>query len=151
VAAALHRADAAIILGADRCGAEAALAGALPLLHARLAPRQAEDLRGRAVYAIAGIARPAKFHATLAEIGARLAGHRDFPDHHRFRDSELEPLLAEARRLDALPVTTEKDWVRLSPALRGKIRAVAVALEWADEAAIVELLANPVLSPHPHG
>jgi tetraacyldisaccharide 4'-kinase len=147
----LARADAVVVLGADRAGVTAAIGAARPVLHARLAPRGATDLRGRAVIAFAGIGRPAKFYATLRELGARLAATHDFADHHPYRTDEIETLLAAARAADAVLVTTEKDWVRLPPALRPAVRAVAVAVEWRDPERLVELLARPVLSPRSHG
>jgi tetraacyldisaccharide 4'-kinase len=94
------------------------------------------------VFAIAGIARPEKFHRTLIEAGAVLAGHADFPDHHCFTARELQRALAAAERLGALPVTTAKDATRLPPELRGVIREADVTLVWEQPGAIAALLAR---------
>jgi tetraacyldisaccharide 4'-kinase len=64
-------------------------------------------LRNRKVIALAGLARPTSFLATLDELGMNVVERRLFGDHHRFRESDL-----------ALPgelpvVTTEKDAARL--------------------------------------
>lgn len=69
------------------------------------------DLRGRRVFAFAGIARPEGFLRTVLELGASVAGTRWFADHHFFTPGELRDL----RRQDALLVTTEKDLVRIPP------------------------------------
>ena len=37
----------------------------------------------------------------------------DFADHHWFSDVECETILAQAKRRDLIPITTEKDRVRL--------------------------------------
>jgi tetraacyldisaccharide 4'-kinase len=65
----------------------------------------AEKLRGRRVFAFAGIANNAQFFATLREAGVELTGTREFPDHHRYKPGDLP---------DSGPlVTTEKDAVKL--------------------------------------
>jgi tetraacyldisaccharide 4'-kinase len=114
----------------------------LPVLEAWLVPDQ--GLHGRRVLAFAGIARPAKFHATLLQAGATVAATMDFPDHHRFTPRELQAVLARARAIDAVPVTTPKDAVRLSAPWRHQVRAVGVGLAWASEAGIEALLRQVV-------
>lgn len=142
VAAAAERAGAAVLIGPDRSGARALLPPELPVLTARLMPGpEAAGLAGRRVLAFTGIARPAKFFSTLEEAGAVPAARRVFPDHHAFRPGEVERLLAEAARLGALPVTTAKDAVRLSPAERGRVTTLTVTLAWDKPAALAALLA----------
>lgn len=72
-----------------------------------------DNLRGRPALAVSGIARPERFHALLASLGLGSAGRRVFADHHRFTWAEVREIEAEARRRDAVPVTTAKDAVRL--------------------------------------
>ncbi len=139
-AAAARRCRAAVLIGEDRRGVLAALPPALPVLRARLVPQGGSHLAGRRVFGFAGIARPSKFYATLAATGATLAGTRDFPDHHRFRDGELRRLVAESARLDAVLVTTPKDAIRLPAAIRVGVEVLGVALVWEDKAAVEDLL-----------
>lgn len=68
------------------------------------------DLRGKRVFLFAGIARPDRFAATVRDLGAEIVGTRWFPDHHSFTPREL----AQVRAAGALPVTTEKDLVRIA-------------------------------------
>ncbi len=138
VAAAAARCRAVIMIGMDQRGARAALPPGLEILEAWLVPER--GLHGQRVVAFAGIARPAKFHATLLQAGATLAATMDFPDHHKFRLKEIQAILARARALDAVPVTTPKDAVRLPPLWRSQVRSVGVRLAWADEAAVDRLL-----------
>jgi tetraacyldisaccharide 4'-kinase len=97
---------------------------------------------GRRVLAFAGIARPDKFFTMLAEAGAVMAGTVAFPDHHRFTEADLRRVLREAERLDAAPLTTPKDAVRLADADRARIDVVGVSLAWDDPAALEALLAR---------
>ncbi len=140
VAAAAGRCRAAVLVGEDATGALGALPAGLAVLRARLVPRGGEALAGRRVFAFAGIARPSKFHATLADAGAVVVGTRDFADHHRFRAGELAGVLAEAARLGAVAVTTPKDAVRLPEGVRAKVEVLGVGLAWEDEAGLEALL-----------
>ncbi|MFL5126788.1 MAG: tetraacyldisaccharide 4'-kinase, partial [Microvirga sp.] len=86
-----------------------------------------------------GIGRPEKFFATLEASGVVIARPRSFPDHHRYRAAEVGKLLEEARAEALLPVTTEKDLVRiaaLGPEFAQAITALPVALVFADEEAL---------------
>ncbi len=143
VAAAAARCRAAVLIGADTNGALAALPPGLPVLHARLVPDPADAaaLRGRRVLAFAGIARPEKFFASLEEAGATVAARESFADHHPFAPAALRRLFDRAARLDALPVTTAKDAVRLPPEARARVAVLGIALEWDDPTALAALLA----------
>ena len=118
MAAQWPRADAVIVVDEGAAGArvagEAAARG-LPVLAARLVPDPAAavGLAGKPVLAFAGIGHPRKFFRTLEACGARLVRTRAFPDHHGFGAGEVSKLLREARREGLVPVTTEKDRVRL--------------------------------------
>ncbi|MBV9734671.1 MAG: tetraacyldisaccharide 4'-kinase [Acidisphaera sp.] len=141
VAAGATRCAAAVLIGEDRSGALRVLPAALPVLRARLVQGpEAAALRGRPVVAFAGIARPQKFFAGLAQAGVDPVARFAFPDHHAYRETELRRVLAEAVRRDAAVVTTPKDAVRLPPNLRDAVRVVGVALRWADAGAVEALL-----------
>jgi len=140
IAGGTARAHAMIVIGEDRHGLAREFGHRLPVLGARLEPRDAHRWSGVRVVAFAGIGRPEKFRATLAEIGADIGGFHRFADHHFYRNAELQTLAAEAERLSATLVTTEKDWVRLPPEWRARIEPVKVTLAWDDAAAIDALL-----------
>ncbi|WP_343713134.1 tetraacyldisaccharide 4'-kinase [Inquilinus sp.] len=143
----LKRADALVVMGADRAGiADLAARHGLPALGARLVPvaEDAARLRGRKVLAFAGIGRPGKFFATLAELGAELAGAIPFPDHHAYTPDEVMRLVETAQERQAVPVTTEKDLVRLPPEARPMVEALRVELAW-DNPAAVDAVLEPVV------
>lgn len=142
IASGLARADAVVLVGADANGVAKLLPPDLPLLRARLVACEPETWRGRRVLAFAGIGRPEKFFATLAECGADIASSHEFPDHHPYDAATLDALLAEARSLGAVPVTTEKDLMRLPPARRDGFAALAVRLAWDEPARLSALLAR---------
>jgi tetraacyldisaccharide 4'-kinase len=67
-------------------------------------------------FALAGIAEPQGFFATLRERGIAVAGTRTFRDHHPYAARDVAAVFAEAQAAGASAVvTTEKDYVRLLP------------------------------------
>jgi tetraacyldisaccharide 4'-kinase len=86
-----------------------------PVLEAGVrAAHDADWLKGARIVAFAGIANPQRFFDLLAALGADLAATVAFRDHHPFSERDAERLLALAAAHDALPVTTQKDRVRLN-------------------------------------
>lgn len=101
-------------------------------------------LAGERVVAFAGIGRPEKFFETLRGMGAEVVATHAFPDHHVYRPSILKRLIADARKADAILVTTEKDAVRLPTEARSEVITVQVRLESEDWAPI-DALIGPLL------
>jgi tetraacyldisaccharide 4'-kinase len=136
VAAAAARCAAAVLIGPDTSNAVAALPATLPVLRAELVPACATPLTGVTVFAFAGIGRPEKFFASVRRLGAAVAGEMPFADHHRYTAKDAALLLEKATSLNARLVTTEKDFVKLPPALRAATLVVTVRLAWEDEPAL---------------
>ena len=138
VAAALARADGAIVMGD---GAAAWLVGfSGPVLRTRLAS-SAAPAAGKFV-AFAGIGRPEKFFDSLKAAGADVAEAVPFSDHHRYTQGDLDFLAKLARERGAQLITTEKDYVRLAPAARAGISTFPVSAVFDDEEALTRLLAR---------
>jgi len=137
-----------ILVGEGAAGesvATQARARGLPIHRARLVPERA-DLAGGRWLAFAGIGRPDKFFATLREQGAVLAEARAFPDHHPYRDRDLAGLTADAERLDARLITTEKDAVRLPPDVLARVAVLKVELVFAEPEPLRRQLATALSS-----
>ena len=141
---ALARADLAVAVNANR----EAVAAALPALSSQ-APglrligmvlratevilggsrHPADWLRGRRVVPFAAIAGPERFFATLETLGADIGEAYSFPDHHACSRDELDLILKRAGELDAVPIVTGKDAVKLAAADLARIAWLAVELE----------------------
>jgi len=111
-----------------------------PVLRARLVPVDAPGIAGQRVIAFAGIGRPQKFFATLRALGASIIEERAYEDHHAYTAAEFARLRARAKAENATLVTTEKDFVRLTPAERQDVRFIPVRAAFDDVAALDALL-----------
>ncbi len=151
----IARSNALIVIGDGSKAVpliEAFTAQGKPVVKARMVPRQDRRWLGvLPVIGFAGIARPAKFFATLRNNGARLIDTRAFPDHHRYRERDARRLLKAAKEQNAMLVTTEKDFVRLPDEedtalgeLRHRCRPFPIAVEFVDAAAVKDLLAAAI-------
>lgn len=73
-----------------------------------------EDLHGKNVMALSGIADPGSFEDTISGVGARITKHLRYSDHHWFNGGDLKAILRAAEESGtSTVVTTEKDHVRL--------------------------------------
>ena len=137
IAFGMQRASALVVVGGET---PPVAPGAVPVLHAALLPTvdARARLAGARVVAFAGIGRPAKFFETLESIGCTVVTRCNFPDHHRYRPSEITRLRAEAYAANARLVTTTKDWMRLAD--RAGIDVLDVTLEFADTAVLDRVL-----------
>ena len=120
----LKRADAVIIAGEDTWGVSFYLQRNkidLPVLTGRFTPNaeQLEKLKGKQVFAFAGLGNPQKFFDSLCESGVELVGTQTYPDHYYYTRFDIEGMLEKAG--SATLVTTTKDAVKLSKELRSKI------------------------------
>ena len=72
-------------------------------------------LRGKRVFAFAGLANNEQFFDSLRAEGLQVERTRAFSDHHKYTAHELAQIRHEARGTDAV-VTTEKDAVKINAA-----------------------------------
>ncbi|MEH6725121.1 MAG: tetraacyldisaccharide 4'-kinase, partial [Hyphomicrobiales bacterium] len=78
-----------------------------------VADRVSQGFANRRFVAYSGIGRPEKFFGTLATANLDVAETIAFPDHHEFTEQDAEKILSRCRSREAVPITTEKDYVRL--------------------------------------
>jgi tetraacyldisaccharide-1-P 4'-kinase/lauroyl/myristoyl acyltransferase len=96
------------------------------VLERRLRTIVPEELKGKRVFAFAGLADNEQFFASLRAAGVDLGGTKGFPDHHRYTDADLA-----AMKRNGLPlVTTEKDKVKISDP---EVTAVGAELDIPEE------------------
>ncbi len=109
-----------------------------PVFIARLTPDLPAE-RG-AVIGFAGIAKPWKFEATLRDTGFDVRAFEAFADHAEIPEGRLHAMALEAEGQEARLITTEKDWVRLSPHWRLHVASLPIAAQFDDESSFLEAL-----------
>ena len=137
VATGLGRADLVLSIGDEVAQARFAArwGTSLPVPHVtgRLDPLpMGLPMKGLPVLAFAGIGRPEKFFQTLKAMGADVRATHALSDHQPLSEALMTRMLREARAMGAQVVTTEKDAVRLAPALRSQVMTVPVRLRLDD-------------------
>ncbi len=71
-------------------------------------------VKGQKVYAFSALGNPDAFSRTLAALGADVAHHQTFRDHHWYDEADLAAIAGAAREAGAqVIVTTEKDAVKI--------------------------------------
>jgi tetraacyldisaccharide 4'-kinase len=144
LAAGLARADAVILLlPADLDAADPALVALFapkPVLIARLVPAGPPPTGPQLGFA--GIGKPWKMERALKAAGCDLADFAPLPDHARYDERLLRFLAHRAETLGAGLLTSEKDWVRLPPAWRERVKAWPVEARFEDETALDALLSG---------
>ncbi len=108
---ALQKSDAVIIIDHDRtCFAHRVNK---PVIRGSIESASTQDLMRKKVVAFAGIAYPEKFFSSLESLSCNVINTKKFPDHHVYKDEELEQLIMQAKNNSALLITTEKDYMRI--------------------------------------
>jgi tetraacyldisaccharide 4'-kinase len=150
LAVGLARADAVIILlppGLDAVDPDLlAVFGDKPVLIARL--MAATPPPGGPQLGFAGVGKPWKVERALKAAGCMLVDFAAFPDHKPYDDKALSALAAHAEVYEAGLVTTEKDWVRLSPMWQAQVTAWPVRAKF-DHEAVVDALLHSLFTPRP--
>ena len=80
------------------------------------------------IIAFCAIARPAEFFSALRNLGVDIGETSAFRDHHPYTDADLDRLLRlrDQQHAEAF-ITTEKDWVRLTPQQRARLTPLDAA------------------------
>lgn len=137
VDAGLARADMVLSIGPDTAQTRFAKAWGsrihVPQVTGALVPLPTGlPLQDLPVLAFAGIGHPDKFFQTLRSMGVNLLATHALADHQPLSESLMTRLLREAAMQGAQVVTTEKDAVRLPPAVRPQVMTIPVRLELSD-------------------
>lgn len=96
-----------------------------PVFYAVYKPANLRDIKGKTlgldyvagkdIMLFSGIGNPDSFRKTVENIGGKVKGEIIFPDHHWYKEKDIERIIREAERLSVKAImTTEKDSVRFT-------------------------------------
>lgn len=103
------------------------------IISAKIKAKNLANFSGQKLMAFCGLAHPEKFFSFLENQGLNVVNAQSFADHHSYKISELERLVAEAKKLDAKLIATKKDWVKFPPNFKRKIEYLDIDLEFVDK------------------
>lgn len=72
-----------------------------------------EELKDKSIIAFTGIASPESFYNLIENNGGRISKKLVYPDHHSFTKEDIQEILSESVRLDAIILCSEKDMVKV--------------------------------------
>ncbi len=139
----LMRADALIVMGDGSPPPEIHESG-LPVFNAGIKAKGPPPV-GPYV-AFAGIGRPEKFFDTLTNLNVDILDAIPFPDHHTYTRADLDYLKKLASDHQATLITTEKDYVRLSPQDREGVLTLPIEVQFKQRVKLDSLLNNVINS-----
>lgn len=90
--------------------------------------RPLELLDNKRVAVFCAIGNPAGLRHTLGELGCEVIAWREFADHHRYSEADIESLSTWAADAD-IALCTRKDLVKLKQAHLGKVALLALQIE----------------------
>jgi tetraacyldisaccharide 4'-kinase len=102
--------------------------------------------RGQKVVGFCGLGYPDRFRDVLSSLEVDMQEFHIFPDHHFYSPKEEGRLLSLKEQLDVELVTTEKDWVKLSPQMRVHVQVVKQHLVAADPEALRDFIMQKISS-----
>ncbi|RPG99220.1 MAG: tetraacyldisaccharide 4'-kinase [Candidatus Pelagibacter sp. TMED118] len=88
--------------------------------------KEKEKFIGKKLVAFSGIGNNKNFFNILTKNKLEVKKTFSYPDHYNFKDKNLEKILLEAANLNALVVTTEKDYNRINNKFKSKIFPIKV-------------------------
>ncbi len=140
----LKIADGFIIIGQDKRNIKAILPADKPLITAQLRSDNDDALdKDQKYLAFAGLGYPDKFFNFLREQQKiNLVDCIAFADHYPYEEKDVKILGEKAAELNAVLLTTEKDFMRL-PSVDGiEVKTIPVHLKWDSETTLIQLLKN---------
>ncbi len=121
--------DAIVLIGEDKNNLESDLGN--KVLRANIVTILPIEASRKKVIAFAGIAYPEKFFLSLEKMNCTIVRKYNFADHYPYLNQDLEEMIKEANQLQALLITTEKDYIRIPEVYKPLIKILPMELEFA--------------------
>ncbi len=92
-------------------------------------PQTLDALKGTPVFCFSGLANNQNFYQTLEDLNFTMVGHREFPDHHWYDNTDVRTINDTAKRSQAkFLATTQKDAMRLGQKVRWTLPLVVFGI-----------------------
>ena len=116
----------------------------LKVFYTKYKPKNLEILKDKKIFAFAGIGNPLNFFELLKKNNLQLLNYQSFPDHYNYKKKDLDNLKSKAKELNALLLTTEKDYFRIDRDFRKGIEKLDVDLEIDSKEEFINLIKKSI-------
>jgi tetraacyldisaccharide 4'-kinase len=116
----------------------------LKIFYTKYKPKNLEILKDKKIFAFAGIGNPLNFFELLKKNNLQLLNYQSFPDHYNYKKKDLDNLKSKAKELNALLLTTEKDYCRINRDFRKGIEKLDVDLEIDSKEEFINLIKKSI-------
>ena len=116
----------------------------LKIFYTKYKPKNLKILKDKKIFAFAGIGNPLNFFELLKKNNLQLLNYQSFPDHYNYKKKDLDNLKSKARELNALLLTTEKDYCRIDIDFRKGIEKLDVDLEIDSKEEFINLIKKSI-------
>ena len=87
-----------------------------------------------------GIGNPESFKETLLKNKFNIVKEIIFPDHYEYKQSDIDNIKLQAKNLNAIILTTEKDYVKIDSYENNDIKFLKIELDIKDEKKLINYL-----------
>ena len=116
----------------------------LKIFYSKYKPKNLEILKDKKIFAFAGIGNPLNFFELLKKNNLQLLNYQSFPDHYNYKKKDLDNLKSKAKELNALLLTTEKDYCRINSDFRKDIEKLDADLEIDSKEEFINLIKKSI-------
>ena len=110
------------------------------IFYSKYKPKDINKIKNKKIFAFAGIGNPNNFFELLEENDLQIIKNKSFPDHYNYTIKDLEKLKFKANELNAILLTTEKDYFRINKNLRQNIEKFDIDLEIENKDEFIKLI-----------
>ena len=101
----------------------------IKIFYIKYNPQNIDKFKNKKVTAFAGIGNPDNFFDLLNNYQIDIVEKIRFTDHHKYSEKELEYLINQAKENNAILITTEKDYFRISENFKKNINYLKIKVE----------------------
>ena len=110
----------------------------IKIFYSNYKPQNIGEFQNKKVVAFAGIGNPENFFDLLMDNKLNIVETIKFPDHHKYSEKELGNLLNKIKENNAILLTTEKDYFRISENYKKNIKCLKIKVEIENKNQFIE-------------
>jgi len=104
-----------------------------------------ETFKNKKLIAFAGIGNPENFFSLLKENHLNVIKEISYPDHYEYKEKDLERLMELENKYKGKLITTEKDFLRISPFMRKRFEHTRIEIKFEDEEGFKNIIKKMII------